>query len=124
MLDEAFGVQTMFRRKKLESVDGEVCPYCEFVNQNGATECAQCYYVMDKSARDQPMATPTSSGSELMATLMSDDEEEGEEELAVEAVLSLNEVTVEIGQGQLPGETDDESLGFIKAGRPTLSETK
>ena len=123
MLDEAFGVQTMFRRKKLESVDGEVCPYCEFVNQNGATECAQCYYVMDKSARDQPMATPTSSGIELMATLMSDDEEEGEEELAVEAVLSLNEVTVEIGQGQLPGETDDESLGFIKAGRPTLSET-
>ena len=123
MLDEAFGVQTMFRRKKLESVDGEVCPYCDFVNQNGATKCAQCYYVMDKSARDQPMATPTSSGSELMATLMSDDEEEGEEELAVEAVLSLNEVTVEIGQGQLPGETDDESLGFIKAGRPTLSET-
>ena len=51
MLDEAFGVQTMFRRKKLESVDGEVCPYCEFVNQTGATECAQCYYVMDKVLR-------------------------------------------------------------------------
>lgn len=123
MWDEGVGVQTMFRRKKLESVDGEVCPYCEFVNQTGATECAQCYYVMDKSARDQPMATPTSSGSELMATLMSEDDEEGEEDLAVEAVLSLDEITVEIGQGQLPGETGEEALGFIKAGRPTLSET-
>ena len=123
MSDEAFGVQTMFRRKKHESVEGEVCPYCEFVNPVGATNCAQCYYVMDKAARDQPMATPTSSGSELMQTLLGDDDFEEEEEFAVEAVLSMDEVTVEIGQNQLGDAGDEDSLGFIKAGNPTLSET-
>lgn len=123
MSDEAFGVQTMFRRKKHESVDGEVCPYCEFVNPVGATNCAQCYYVMDKAARDQPMATPTSSGNDLMATLLSDEDFEAEEEFAVEAVLSMGEVTVEIGQNQLGDAGDEDSLGFIKAGNPTLSET-
>lgn len=123
MSDEAFGVQAMFRRKKHESVEGEVCPYCEFVNPVGATNCAQCYYVMDKAARDQPMATPTSSGSELMQTLLGDDDFEEEEELAVEAVLSMDEVTVEIGQNQLGDAGDEDALGFIKAGNPTLSET-
>jgi hypothetical protein len=113
----------MFRRKKQQDVDGDVCPYCEFVNPEGVAQCAQCYYVMDKSARDQPMATPTSSGSELMATLMGDEEFEEEEAFAVEAVLSMEEVTVEIGQGQLGDAGDEDSLGFIKAGNPTLSET-
>jgi len=68
------------------------------------------------------MATPSASGSELMATLMSEDLHE-EEEIAVEAVLSMEEITVEIGQSQLQGGEEEEDLGFIKAGRPTLSET-
>lgn len=116
-------MQTMFRKRKQDSVDGEVCPYCEFVNPEGADQCAQCYYSLNKSARDQPMATPSSSGNELMATLMSDEGFDEEEEIAVEAVLSMGEVTVDIDQGQLLGEEDGEDLGFIKAGNPTLSET-
>ncbi len=115
-------MQRVFRKKKQESVDGVLCPYCEFVNPEGAQQCAQCYYSLDKSARDQPMATPSSSGSELMATLLSEELHE-EEEIAVEAVLSMEEVTVEIGQSQLQGGEEEEDLGFIKAGRPTLSET-
>ena len=115
-------MQSVFRKKKQESVDGVLCPYCEFVNPEGAQQCAQCYYSLDKSARDQPMATPSSSGSELMATLMGEDLHE-EEEIAVEAVLSMEEVTVEIGQSQLQGGEEEEDLGFIKAGHPTLSET-
>ena len=58
-----------------------------------------------------------------MATLLSEDLHEDEEEIAVEAVISLDEVTVEIGQGQLPGGDEQDDFGFIKAGRPTLSET-
>jgi len=113
----------MFRRKKQDSADGDHCPYCEFVNQKGVEQCAQCYYVMDKAARDQPMATPSSSGSELMATLMSEEAPDQEEDIAVEAVLSMGEVTVEIEQEQLPDEGENDSFGFIKAGNPTLSDT-
>jgi len=123
MLDEGVGVQPMFRRKKQDSVDGEVCPYCEFVNAKGVESCAQCYYVLDKSARDQPMAAPSLTGGELMATLMGEEEPEEEEVHAVEAVLTLDEVTVDIDQGQLLGDGEDADLGFIKAGSPTLSET-
>lgn len=123
MLDEGVGVQPMFRRKKQDSVDGDVCPYCEFVNAEGVESCAQCYYVLDKSARDQPMAAPSLTGGELMATLMGEEEPEEEEVHAVEAVLTLDEVTVDIDQGQLLGDGDDADLGFIKAGSPTLSET-
>ena len=67
-------MQPMFRRKKQDSVDGDVCPYCEFVNAEGVESCAQCYYVLDKSARDQPMAAPSLTGGELMATLMGEEE--------------------------------------------------
>jgi len=123
MQDEGFGVQSMFRRKKHDSVDGDVCPYCEFVNKEGAEQCAQCYYVLDKSARDQPMATPSLSGTELMATLMGEEEQEDEEAQAVEAVLSLDEITIDIDQNQLLDDGEDEQLGFITAGSPTLSET-
>ena len=113
----------MFRRKKRDSADGDHCPYCEFVNLKGAEQCVQCYYVMNKAARNQPMAAPSSTDNELMATLMSEEAPDQEEDIAVEAVLSMGEVTVEIEQGQLPDEGENDSFGFIKAGNPTLSET-
>ena len=43
----------MFRRKSTADVEGEICPYCEFVNKPGSATCAQCYYELNKAPRDQ-----------------------------------------------------------------------
>ena len=97
MFDEGL-VSSLFRRRKSEkSVEGNVCPYCEFINEDNAETCVQCYYSLNLAPRNQPMATPTTSGMELMNTLMEIDVLE-EEEFAVEAVLSLDEVAVEVDQ--------------------------
>ena len=54
---------------------------------------------------------------------MSDDFEELEEEDAVEAVLTLDEVTVEVDQFE-QSTTDLDTFQFIESSGPTLSETK
>tara|TARA_B100001769_G_scaffold81143_1_gene61550 strand:- start:94 stop:1116 length:1023 start_codon:yes stop_codon:yes gene_type:complete len=77
---------------------------------------------MDLAPRDQPMATPTETGSELLSTLMEHAEME-EEEFAVEAVLSLDDVSVEIDQYDDSKEEDEDAFQFISGSTPTLSQT-
>jgi hypothetical protein len=93
----------MFGRKKKEKeADGHPCPYCEYLNEEGAETCAQCYYSLNKSAREQPMAEPTATGEEIMSLLLGDNEALEEEVEVVEAVLSLDDVTVDVDQYELP----------------------
>jgi hypothetical protein len=124
-------VKVFGRKKKEKDTVGVACPYCEYNNPIGSTTCEQCYYELDKSARNQPMATPTTSGDEIMSMLLAeneDDEEEGVQ--VVEAVLSMDEITVEVDQYSLgqpthdeDGEPQPESFEFIGSEGPTLSET-
>ena len=109
-------------RKKESSEETNPCPYCNTPNSLEAKECSLCYYNLDKSARDQPMAEPSSSQSNIMTTLLGDDIEDEQEEHAVEAVLSLDEVTIEIDQFDV-NQTDQE-FDFIKSSGPTLSEVQ
>ena len=53
---------TMFRRKSKNETEDNICPYCEFVNAASANICSQCYYQLEKSARDQgePISTEVS----------------------------------------------------------------
>ena len=121
----------MFGRKKKEKeADGHPCPYCEYLNEEGAETCAQCYYSLNKSAREQPMAEPTATGEEIMSLLLGDNEALEEEVEVVEAVLSLDDVTVDVDQYELPtteinedGEEIPESFQYIEGDGPTLSET-
>jgi len=110
------------RRKDAKSDEANVCPYCEFVNEDGAENCAQCYYSLNLAPRDQPMATPATTGSELLSTLMEHSELE-EEEMAVEAVLSLDDVSVEIDQYEDAKQGDKDAFQFISGSSPTLSQT-
>ena len=122
ILDEGL-VGSVFRRRKGGIQDeANVCPYCEFVNQDGAENCAQCYYSLNLAPRDQPMATPATTGSELLSTLMEHSELE-EEEMAVEAVLSLDDVSVEIDQYEDVKQEDKDAFQFISGSSPTLSQT-
>ena len=114
---------SVFRRRKDENSDeANVCPYCTFVNEDGVVNCVQCYYSMDLAPRDQPMATPAETGSELLSTLMEHAEME-EDEFAVEAVLSLEDVSVEIDQYDDSKEEEEDAFQFISGSTPTLSQT-
>ena len=121
----------MFGRKnKDKGAVGTLCPYCEYNNPLGSETCEQCYYELDKSARDQPMATPTTSNDDIMSLLLGDNEFEEEAHEVVEAVLTMDDVTVDVGQYDLPvpaeddeGEPVPESFEFIGSHGPTLSQT-
>ena len=112
------------RRNKSGSDADNACPYCEFVNQENAESCSQCYYVFAASARDQPTAAPSTSGNELMSLLLSDElESPDEDEYTVEAVLTLEDAAVEISQYETVNE--DDSFEFIDGDGvgPTLAQT-
>ena len=121
----------MFGRKKKDSDDvGVTCPYCGFNNPLGSEHCQQCYYALNKSARDQPTAEPSATNDEIMSLLLSDNEEEEDTGPVVEAVLSLDDVTVEVDQYSITetehdeeGEPVPESFEFIGSQGPTLSST-
>jgi hypothetical protein len=121
----------MFGRKnKDKGAVGTLCPYCEYNNPLGSETCEQCYYELNKSARDQPMATPTTSNDDIMSLLLGDNEFEEEAHEVVEAVLTMDDVTVDVGQYDLPvpaeddeGEPVPESFEFIGSHGPTLSQT-
>ena len=115
----------MFGRRNKSGKDADnACTYCEFINQENAESCSQCYYVFAASARDQPTAAPSTSGNELMSLLLSDDlEVPDEDEYVVEAVLTLEDAAVEISQYETVNEED--SFEFIDSdgAGPTLAQT-
>ena len=119
-------VRDMFGwRKKDSSNLQNVCPYCGTPNEIGSKECKLCYYDLTVSARDQPMATPSSTESDIMTTLLDDDAMlDIEEEHAVEAVLSLDEVTIDIDQFEANNPDDEGQFEFIASTGPTLSEVQ
>ena len=117
------------RKKKAKATVGALCPYCGHDNPLGAEKCEQCYYALDKSARDQPTAEPSASNEEIMSLLLGENEEEDAPKV-VEAVLSMDDVTVDVGQyDPTPvehdgkGEPVPESFDFIGSQGPTLSST-
>ena len=71
------------------------------------------------------MATPSATESDIMSTLLDQEtDDEGEEDFAVEAVLSLEDVTVEIDQFEVEDSKQDAGFDFISSSGPTLSEVQ
>ena len=112
-------------RKKDTSDSQNICPYCGTPNEIDSTECKLCYYDLTVSARDQPMAPPSSTESDIMSTLLNEDNSfDEEEDYAVEAVLSLEEVTIDIDQFEANNPDDEGQFEFIASTGPTLSEVQ
>ena len=88
----------MFRRKTTVEVEGEICPYCEFVNKAGSTTCSQCYYDLNKSPRDQGESISTELSNSIFDELMSDEDDSWEEGDALDVVLSLDQDPLEVKQ--------------------------
>lgn len=114
--------ETMFwKRKKDGAEEGNPCPFCGAQNEHDATTCVQCYYDLNKPARDQHLEVASDVQNDLLSTLMDSDENEDEEEFVVEAVLDLEDVTIEVDQYDDPVSSD--GFSFIDSEGPTLSET-
>ena len=114
--------ETMFwKRKKDGAEEGNPCPFCGAQNEPDATTCVQCYYDLNKPARDQHLEVASDVQNDLLSTLMDSDDNEDEEEFAVEAVLDLEDVTIEVDQYDDPLSSD--GFSFIDSEGPTLSET-
>ncbi|MDA1168544.1 MAG: hypothetical protein O2866_06655, partial [archaeon] len=118
----------MFKRKTSSSkhLPKVQCPYCEFENEIGAEDCKQCYYQFSQSARMQPVSAMSTPNSEILDILLSDSEEEEYELMAVEAVLSIDDVVVDVDQYNILDSQDGEEpeeFSFFPASGPTLTET-
>ena len=114
--------ETMFwKRKKDGNEDGNPCPFCNAQNDRDATTCVQCYYDLNKPARDQHLEVASDVKNDLLSTLMDENDGDEDDDVAVEAVLNLEDVTIEVDQYDEP--LSSEGFSFIDSEGPTLSET-
>jgi len=117
---EKIGETMFWKRKKDANGDDNPCPFCGAQNEVGAATCVQCYYDLNKPARDQHLEVASDVQNDLLSTLMDDDDVE-EEGFAVEAVLDLEDVTIEVDQYDDSIASDE--FSFIDSEGPTMSET-
>ena len=118
----------MFRRRKdaAESKQNP-CPFCGFDNAVDAKSCSQCYFEFEKPMRDQGSMPSADEQNEVYNLLMAETEEfNQDDDYAIEAVLSLDEVNVDIDQFEPTSFDDDapEQFQFIASEGPTLNEVK
>ena len=118
---EKLGETMFWKRKKEGDKEGNPCPFCGAQNDVNATTCIQCYYDLNKPARDQHLEVASDVQNDLLSTLMNEDDAEDDEEFAVEAVLDLEDVTIEVDQYDDSVQSD--GFSFIDSEGPTLSET-
>ena len=115
----------MFRRKSTAEVEGEVCPYCEFVNKPGSTTCAQCYYDLKKAPRDQGEPLSSEVSNSIFDELMADDDDSWEEGEALDVVLTLDQDPLEVDQYEVTDfdAEEPEKIGFMESSSPELHDT-
>ena len=115
----------MFRRKSTAKVEGEICPYCEFVNRPGSATCAQCYYELNKAPRDQGEPISTEVSDSIFDELMADDDDSWEEGDALEVVLTLDQDPLDVKQYEVTDfdSEEPEKIGFMESSSPELHDT-
>ena len=113
----------MFRRKAAADIEGEVCPYCEFVNPPDSDTCNQCYYDLNKAPRDQGDVISTEVSDSIFDELMSDDDDTWEETEALDVVLTLDADPLDVSQYDVTDfkSEEPEKIGFMESSSPELS---
>ena len=115
----------MFRRKSTAEVEGEICPYCEFVNKPDSATCAQCYYELNKAPRGQGEPISTEVSDSIFDELMADDDDSWEEGDALDVVLTLDQDPLEVDQYEVTDfdAEEPEKIGFMESSSPELHDT-
>ena len=115
----------MFRRKEAADTGGEVCPYCEFVNQLGSETCSQCYYDLKKAPRDQGESVSEEVSNSIFDELMSDDDDTWKEGDALDVVLTLDSAPLDVEQYEVTNfeSENPEEIDFMESSSPELFST-
>tara|TARA_B100000767_G_scaffold274537_1_gene307855 strand:+ start:1207 stop:2328 length:1122 start_codon:yes stop_codon:yes gene_type:complete len=115
----------MFRRKAAAEIEGEVCPYCEFVNTVGSETCSQCYYDLKKKPREQGESVSDEVSDSIFDELMSDEDDTWVEGDALDVVLSLDSDPLDVEQYEVTNfeAESPEKIGFIQSSPPELYTT-
>ena len=115
----------MFRRKQTVDIEGDVCPYCEFVNPAGSATCAQCYYELTKAPRDQGEPISAEVSNTIFDELMSDEDDSWEEVDALDVVLTLDQAPVNVDQYSVTDfeSEEPEKVSFVESSSPELHNT-
>ena len=115
----------MFRRKEAVDIEGEVCPYCEFVNVVGSATCAQCYYELNKAPRDQGDPVSNEVSNSIFDELMSDEDDSWEEVDALDVVLTMDQAPVDVDQYSVTDfeSEEPEKVGYVESSSPELHNT-
>ena len=116
----------MFRRKQTVDIEGEVCPYCEFVSPIGSKTCNQCYYELNKSPRDQGEQVSAEVSDSIFDELMSDDDDDSWNEVeALDVVLTSDLEPVDVDQYNVTDfdSEEPEKVDFMESSSPELHNT-
>jgi len=113
----------MFRRQskgggRKRRSTSRTCPFCDTENPLEADSCHQCYYELNKKAKDQSSAPSDTSSDSLWGELMREVIPGEGDELVMEA-MSMDEMTYEIDEYDTVG--DDEVIIMSEDG-PTFEE--
>ena len=113
----------MFRRQskgggRKRRSTSRTCPFCDTENPLDADSCHQCYYELNKKAKDQSSASSDTPSDSLWGELMREVIPGSEDELVMEA-MSMDEMTYEIDEYDTVG--DDEVIIMSEDG-PSFEE--
>ena len=113
----------MFRRQskgggRKRRSTSRTCPFCDTENSLDADSCHQCYYELNKKAKDQTSAPSDTSNDSLWGELMREVIPGEEDDLVMEA-MSMDEMTYEIDEYDTVG--DDEVIIMSEDG-PSFEE--
>ena len=103
------------RKRRLTS---RTCPFCDTENPLDADSCHQCYYELNKKAKDQSSAPSDTPSDSLWGELIREVMPGAEDELVMEA-MSMDEMTYEIDEYDTVG--DDEVIMMSEDG-PSFEE--
>ena len=95
-----------FKSWSNSNTKGIVCPSCQHSNQEGTKICTRCYYQIDRPSFQQSSGLGDEESTDLLDQLMSEIEDEDEEESAPPS-FALDDLTVNVSQY---GEDDEIEL--------------
>jgi len=115
----------MFKRKGGDAIESNVCPYCEFINATGVSTCVQCYYEMEKSARDQGESVSSEVSNSIFDELMSEEDDSWDDGEALDVVLTMDQDPLEVSQYETTdfSSEEPEKIGFMDSRAPELHNT-
>jgi hypothetical protein len=118
-------LMSMFKRRGGDVVESNACPYCEFNNAAGVSTCVQCYYEMEKSARDQGESVSPEISSSIFDELMSEEDDSWDDTEALDVVLTMDQDPLVVDQYETTdfSSEEPEKIGFMDSRAPELHTT-